>query len=52
MNGTLTEWDVRTGEIVKTLKGHQDGVLEFIILDKLLVSGSDDGYCMVFKIRE
>ncbi|KAI9104065.1 hypothetical protein DFS34DRAFT_606844 [Phlyctochytrium arcticum] len=49
---TIKVWDARTGECLKTWKGHEDTVLEFGITADggKVVSGSDDGVALVFAI--
>ncbi|KAI8144765.1 quinon protein alcohol dehydrogenase-like superfamily [Fennellomyces sp. T-0311] len=44
-------WDSRTGECVKSWVGHSDTVLDFAVSQdgKTVVTGSDDGVCLVFK---
>ncbi|KAI9277314.1 WD40-repeat-containing domain protein [Phascolomyces articulosus] len=44
-------WDTRTGQVVKSWVGHSDTVLGFAVSDdgKTIVTGSDDGTCLVFK---
>lgn len=43
-------WESRTGECVKTLKGHQAAILDFSINGGRLVAGSDDGTALVFDL--
>ncbi|KAJ3262276.1 hypothetical protein HK103_002689 [Boothiomyces macroporosus] len=52
VDGTLKVWDVRTGELLRTLKGHQNTVLDFDIRKdgEIVVTGSDDGTSMVFPL--
>ncbi|KAG2219391.1 hypothetical protein INT45_010967 [Circinella minor] len=48
---SIKMWDVRTGQLIKSWIGHSDTVLDFAVSDdgKTIVSGSDDGTCLVFK---
>ncbi|KAI9489995.1 WD40-repeat-containing domain protein [Zychaea mexicana] len=44
-------WDSRTGQVVKSWVGHNDTVLDFTVSadGNTVVTGSDDGTCLVFK---
>jgi WD40 repeat protein len=52
VDGSLKVWDVRTGELVRTLKGHQNAILDFDIRPDgaVAVTGSDDGVSLVFPL--
>ncbi|KAJ1951149.1 60S ribosomal subunit assembly or modification protein [Linderina pennispora] len=47
---TVRTWDARTGEAVRTWKGHQEGIMDFALSHdgKTIVTASDDGCCLVF----
>ena len=44
-------WDVRSGECLRTWKGHSDAVLTFRVTPDagVIVSGSDDNSALVFR---
>ncbi|KAJ2157847.1 60S ribosomal subunit assembly or modification protein [Coemansia sp. RSA 552] len=50
MDLTLRTWDARTGECLRTWKGHQEGVMDFALSNdgNTMVTASDDGCCLVF----
>ncbi|KAJ3325147.1 hypothetical protein HDV06_004904 [Boothiomyces sp. JEL0866] len=52
VDGTLKLWDVRTGEPLRTYKGHQNTILDFDIRKDgdIVVTASDDGTSMVFPL--
>ncbi|KAJ3304261.1 hypothetical protein HDV03_002998 [Kappamyces sp. JEL0829] len=52
VDGTLKVWDGRTGELVRTLHGHQNGILDFDIRadGSIALTGSDDGVALCFPI--
>ncbi|KAJ1945477.1 60S ribosomal subunit assembly or modification protein, partial [Linderina macrospora] len=47
---TVRTWDARTGEAVRTWKGHQEGIMDFALSHdgSTIVTASDDGCCLVF----
>ncbi|OLY81450.1 putative WD repeat-containing protein [Smittium mucronatum] len=49
---TVKVWDSRSGENVRTWKGHQDAILDFALVGdgKTVVTASDDGCCLVFSM--
>ncbi|KAJ1947107.1 60S ribosomal subunit assembly or modification protein [Kickxella alabastrina] len=51
MDCTVRTWDTRTGECVRTSRGHQEGIMEFAMTKdgKIAVTASDDGCCLVFS---
>jgi WD40 repeat protein len=51
---TIKKWDSRTGNCVKTWKGHQEGILDMALSSdgQLIVSGSDDGNALVFACEQ
>ncbi|KAJ2450007.1 60S ribosomal subunit assembly or modification protein [Coemansia sp. RSA 2336] len=51
MDCTVRTWDSRTGECVRTWKGHQEGIMDFALSSdgKTVVTASDDGCCLVFS---
>ncbi|KAF7725007.1 hypothetical protein EC973_000500 [Apophysomyces ossiformis] len=44
-------WDTRTGQCIKTWVGHRDTILGFAVSNdgQTVITGSDDGTCLVFK---
>jgi WD40 repeat protein len=50
IDGTLRVWDGRTGQLLRTFTGHQNGILDFDLrIDgSLILTGSDDGGALVF----
>jgi ribosome assembly protein SQT1 len=52
VDGLLQVWDGRTGELVKTLKGHQNSILDFDIRQDggIAVTAGDDGVSLVFSL--
>jgi ribosome assembly protein SQT1 len=52
VDGLLQVWDGRTGELLKTFKGHQNSILDFDIrADGLIaVTAGDDGVSLVFSL--
>ncbi|KAH8739141.1 hypothetical protein FG386_001008 [Cryptosporidium ryanae] len=67
LDGTIRVWDYRSGENVKTLRGHKSGVMSIKVIepdsndisgfsdsDHILrvVSGGDDGRCLLWDIRK
>ncbi|CAM0139526.1 60S ribosomal subunit assembly or modification protein [Umbelopsis sp. WA50703] len=48
---TVRLWDARNGQCLKKWMGHQDAVLGFAVSSNgdTVVTGSDDGTCLVFK---
>ncbi len=50
MDATLCKWDSRTGQLIKTWKGHQDGILDVILNSNAtrICTASDDGMSLVF----
>lgn len=59
LDGTIRLWDYRTGENVKTLRGHRSGVLSMKIVDfgfqganvLRMASTGDDGRCLLWDVR-
>jgi WD40 repeat protein len=51
-DGLLQVWDGRTGELVKTFKGHQNSILDFDITSdgQKVVTAGDDGVALVFSL--
>jgi ribosome assembly protein SQT1 len=51
MDGTVRKWDSRTGECLNTWKGHQEGVLDFVLSpdNSRLITASDDHVSLVFS---
>ncbi|KAI8901623.1 quinon protein alcohol dehydrogenase-like superfamily [Globomyces pollinis-pini] len=47
---TIKNWDARTGALLHTLKGHHNAILDFDVHKDRVVTGSDDGTCLVFAI--
>ena len=49
---TVKVWDVRTGELGKTFRGHQEAVLDIAVSNdgRSVVSASDDGTALVFSL--
>ncbi|KAJ2723107.1 60S ribosomal subunit assembly or modification protein [Coemansia sp. Benny D115] len=52
MDMTVRTWDARTGECVRVSKGHQEGIMDFVVSKdgKTAVTASDDGCCLVFAL--
>jgi WD40 repeat protein len=52
LDGLIKVWDSRTGDLLKTFHGHMNSVLDFDIQadGAYIVSGSDDGNCLVFAL--
>lgn len=50
MDSTIKICDARTSELINTWKGHQAGILDFVIASdgKTIVTASDDSTCGVF----
>jgi ribosome assembly protein SQT1 len=53
VDGMLRVWDSKSGELKKTLSGHQEAILDFCISNnyQTAVTASDDGACLVFSIQ-
>ncbi|KND05172.1 uncharacterized protein SPPG_00839 [Spizellomyces punctatus DAOM BR117] len=49
---TVKVWDARTGECLKTFRGHQETILDFAMTrdGRTIITGSDDGTSLVFSI--
>ncbi|KAH7649485.1 hypothetical protein FG379_001111 [Cryptosporidium bovis] len=66
LDGTIRVWDYRSGENIKTLKGHRSGVMSMKVIDSSInhvdysdndyiirvVSAGDDGRCLLWDIRK
>lgn len=52
-NGLVRIWDVQTGELLRTLEGHLNGVsqVSFSPNSQFLASGSYDGTLRIWGIR-
>jgi len=48
---TVKQWDVRTGECVRTLTGHTDFVKAILLVGKFLFSGSADAHIRQWDIQ-
>ncbi|OMJ10703.1 Angio-associated migratory cell protein [Smittium culicis] len=50
VDSTVKIWDSRSGECVRTWKGHQDSILDFALVGDIptVITASDDGCCLVF----
>ena len=43
--------DVRSGEIVKKLKGHYGSINDFVEMGEVVITAGDDRQCLIFDIR-
>lgn len=52
IDGSVCIWDARTGSLLRSLQGHQAGVLDFDIRKdgSVMLTGSDDGTALVFPL--
>lgn len=52
MDATIKIWNPLTGELIKTLEGHQDSIISFSLRrdGQQLATASDDGTCLVFSV--
>ncbi|KAJ2907564.1 60S ribosomal subunit assembly or modification protein [Coemansia aciculifera] len=51
MDCSVRTWDARTGECVRTWRGHQAGIMDVALTrdGRTAVTASDDGCCLVFS---
>ncbi|KAK9332861.1 WD40-repeat-containing domain protein [Lipomyces starkeyi] len=51
MDGTVTRWDVRSGEQLWKGTGHSSGVLGFALADggRTIITASDEGVALIYK---
>ncbi|KAI0129108.1 WD domain-containing protein [Xylariales sp. AK1849] len=50
-DATIKLWDMETGEVIRTLVGHQQGIRSLQFDDRLLVSGGLDGLVKIWNWR-
>jgi len=52
LDGKLRIWDCRNGDLLITLHGHQDSILDLSITDMYVTSSSDDNTVRLWDLKE